>query len=248
MIDDVFILLTKVQSATHKGVYLHTDRLGLLVKTLKEVFIFDKLLVDLLVIHHPFRHWMSRHKSCFDTLEDYIATTALLLWDQLLGDELESSECLLLVGNPVDVLRGLVKTIRTILPCTDAPVSNWTLHSSPLTFYCSILLFHLSEISETTTEKKSFWVTLLCVKRVRELNFQEIIGLHWYYCCMVVLWRGWYRSGDLHRNWWLWDIPSISLCFLILWILFLRKKNSFRLGGWCQERGERKNKREQKKI
>ena len=231
-------------------------------------------------MHHPFRHWMSRHKSCFDTLEDCITTTALLLWDQLLGDELESNEWLLLVGNPVDDLRGLVKTIlmgnpvdtttlanwistsslvltilngsslhiRTILPCTDAPVSNWTLHSSPLTFYCSILLFHLSEISETTTEKKSFWVTLLCVKRVRELNFQEIIGLHWYYCCMVVLWRGWYRSGDLHRNWWLWDIPSISLCFLILWILFLRKKNSFRLGGWCQERGERKNKREQKKF
>ena len=54
MIDDVFILLTKVQSATHKGVYLHMDHLGLLVKPLKEVLIFDKLLVDLLVMHrHP---------------------------------------------------------------------------------------------------------------------------------------------------------------------------------------------------
>ena len=47
------MLLTRVLSSTHKGVYLHTDHFGLIVKTLKEVFIFDKLLVDLLVMHHP---------------------------------------------------------------------------------------------------------------------------------------------------------------------------------------------------
>ena len=54
---------------------------------------------------------MSRHKPCFDTLEDCNATTDLLLCDQLLDDELESSEWLLLVGNPVDDLRDIVKTI-----------------------------------------------------------------------------------------------------------------------------------------
>ena len=47
--DTAFILLTKVQSPTHKGVYLHTDLLELLVKPLEEVFIFGKLLVDILV-------------------------------------------------------------------------------------------------------------------------------------------------------------------------------------------------------
>ena len=60
-----------------------------------------------------------------------------------------------------------------------------------------------SEKIVATTKKASFCVTvLLWVSLVRESTFQEITGLLFCYCCMVVLWSGWHRSGVLHHTWW----------------------------------------------
>ena len=43
------------------------------------------------------------------------------------------------------------------------------------------------EVVSQTTKQASFCVTLLLATLVRESAFQEIVGLHVYYCCMVVL-------------------------------------------------------------
>ena len=56
------------------------------------------------------------------------------------------------------------------------------------------------EVVVQTTKQASFCVTLLIVNLVREFTFQEIVGLHVYYCCMVVLWSGRIKSGALRHD------------------------------------------------
>ncbi len=55
------------------------------------------------------------------------------------------------------------------------------------------------EVVAQTTKQASFCVTLLLATLVRERTFQEIVGLHVFYCCMVVLWPGRLQSGTLHH-------------------------------------------------
>ena len=56
-------------------------------------------------------------------------------------------------------------------------------------------------------------VTLLIFTLVREGTSEEIIDLQFCYWCMVVLWSGWHRSGDLPCSWWRHLISCFSLFF-----------------------------------
>ena len=46
------------------------------------------------------------------------------------------------------------------------------------------------EIVDKTTKQASFCVTLLLPTLTRERTFQNMIGLHFWYWCTVVLWEG----------------------------------------------------------
>ncbi len=80
------------------------------------------------------------------------------------------------------------------------------------------------EAQVQTTKQASFCVTLLFPTLVRECTFctfQEIIGLYFWYWCLLVLWPGWHRSGSLHHTW---RRHFKSLCFprviLTTWFSF----------------------------
>ena len=52
-----------------------------------------------------------------------------------------------------------------------------------------------------TTKQETFCVTLLLPTLVRERTFQDMIGLHFCYWCIVVLWSGLCRSVALRPTW-----------------------------------------------
>ncbi len=56
------------------------------------------------------------------------------------------------------------------------------------------------EVAQSANQA-SFVVTLLCVTVVRERTFQEIVGLHFGYCSVVVLWQACHRSASLWCTW-----------------------------------------------
>ena len=51
------------------------------------------------------------------------------------------------------------------------------------------------------TKQESFCVTLLLPTLARERTFQDMIGLHFCYWCIVVLWSGLRRSVTLRPTW-----------------------------------------------
>ena len=57
------------------------------------------------------------------------------------------------------------------------------------------------EIVSKTTKQASFCVTLLLPTLARERTFQDMIGLHFCYWCIVVLWSGLRRSVALRPTW-----------------------------------------------
>ena len=92
----------------------------------------------------------------------------------------------------------------------------------------------------------SFCVTLLCATFVREGTSQEIIGLQFSYWCMVLLWPGRHKSGDLHRGWWR-HFSCFHLLFGWPWIILYRKKNSCVLGGGVSRTGVKEGRKGTKK-
>ena len=96
-----------------------------------------------------------------------------------------------------------------------------------------------------STNQASFCVTLLHVTLVQESTYQEIIDLQFFYWCMVVLWSGWYRSGDLHYNWWR-HLSCFPLFFGHPGFFFLiENKVVFGLGEECRGKGWKRDEKGQ---
>ncbi len=78
---------------------------------------------------------------------------------------------------------------------------------------------HNPQVTPTTTgppkvalsvNQTIFCVTLLCSTLVRDRASQEIVGLHFWYCSMVV-----------HKRWCLFPVPRATQCMWDVWILQL---------------------------
>ena len=95
-----------------------------------------------------------------------------------------------------------------------------------------------------STQQASLWRTLLCATLVRESTSQEIVGDHDWYWCITVLWQERHSSVDLPRAWW----RHFSRLFTGEKTRFMdRKKNCFRLGKQCREKGWKRDEKGQKK-
>jgi hypothetical protein len=142
----------------------------------------------------------------------------------------------------------LLTNFSTSVTSSECPLSN-DLFTTSLT--CILSSSSLSFRSLTTWSWRSMYsgYGLLFVTLVRDRTFQEIIGLHFYYCCMVVLWTGRIPSGVLRHTWRRHFCVSLVLFEVIfnLGFLFLRKKNSFGLGKGVSTQGVKEGRKGTKK-
>jgi hypothetical protein len=85
-----------------------------------------------------------------------------------------------------------------------------------------------SVIVVKTTKQVSFWVTLLLPTLARERTFQNMIGLHFCYWCIVVLWEGLRLSVALHptrrRHFYVFSV--FFRVFFLWWLAFFEEKKS----------------------
>jgi hypothetical protein len=95
-----------------------------------------------------------------------------------------------------------------------------------------------------STKQASFLVTLLRTTVVGERTSQEIVGVHFGYSSMVVLWQGRHRSVGLRCTWW----RHSSSITLFLGFFFHRKKDNFGPGEGGPRKGVKEGRKGTKKI